>query len=292
MEWPMSVMSSGRCLTVALAVALSASACAKAPPTEKGHKEAAMPEDTSQSRTVGGYTYTTAAVIAQLGPHRYAFPANFYDDQIGPSVGGGIALSFIWPGLQAAAPGDRPTRSMEDHYRTVTASIDYLDAVPASELLPRLSSTEATTEAGSVNRNDPRRRLDLRKAGTERFGLIPYAIDEERMAQFGNEYQKQFGEPVTRNPRKEDEWYIARAANGMLATFIKCDQPEGGNEGLAIQGDRLVPDESVKVSSCTHYFVDSNDNLGVTLFYPRVLLKDWKAMEEATRAALAKYKVR
>ncbi|WP_251006568.1 hypothetical protein [Stenotrophomonas sp. ISL-67] len=250
-----------------------------------------MSEDASQSRTVDGYTYTTAPVQAQLGPHRYAFPANLYDDQIGPSVGGGIALSFIWPGLKAAAPGDRPTRSMEDHYRTVTASIDYLDAVSASELLPRLSDTEATTEAGSINRNDPRRRLDLRKAGAEQFGLTPYAIDEGRMALFGKEYQKQFGEPVTRNPRKEDEWYIARAADGQLATFIKCDQPEGGNEGLAIQGDTLVPDESVKVSSCTHYFVDLTDNLGVTLFYPRVLLKDWKGMEEATRAALAKYKV-
>lgn len=288
----MSVMSSGRCLTVALAVALSASACAKAPPTETGHKEPAMSEDANQSRTIDGYTYTTAPVEAQLGPHRYAFPANLYDDQIGPSIGGGIALTFIWPGLQAAPPGTRPTRSMEDHYRAVTASIDYLDAVPAADLLPRLTDTEATTEEGSVNRNDPRRRLDLRKAGAEQFGLTPYAIDEDRMAVFAKDYENQRGQPVSRNPRKEDEWYIARGADGQLATFVKCNPPEAGNEGLSIQGDTLAPDVSVKVASCTHYFVDSKDNLGVTLFYPRVLLKDWRAMEEATRTALARYKVR
>ncbi|WP_313347913.1 hypothetical protein [Stenotrophomonas sp.] len=249
-----------------------------------------MSEDSSQSHAVDGYTYTTAPVEAKLGPHRYAFPANLYDDQIGPSVGGGIALTFMWPGLQAAPPGDRPTRSMEDHYRAITASIDYLDAVSASELLPRLTDTQATTEEGSVNRNDPRRRLDLRKAGTSKFGLTPYAIDEDRMALFAKEYETKRGQPLTRNARKEDEWYIVRAPDGQLATFIKCHHPEGGNEGLAIQGDLLVPDATVKVASCTHYFVDTKDNLGVTLFYPRVLLKDWKVMEEATRAALARYK--
>ena len=35
-----------------------------------------------------------------------------------------------------------------------------------AELLPRKTSTEATTEDGSINRDDPRRRLDLRTAGT------------------------------------------------------------------------------------------------------------------------------
>lgn len=287
----MSVMSSGRCLALAVAFAVSASACAKAPPTEKGEKEAAMSEDSSQRRTIDGYTYTTAPVVAKLGPHRYAFPANLYDDQIGPSIGGGVALTLMWPGLQAAPPGTRSSRSMDEHHRAITASIDYLDAIPASALLPRKTSTEATTEEGSVNRHDPRRRLELRVPGADQFGLTPYAIDEGRMALFSKEYEKQRGEPVTRNPRTEDEWYIARAADGELATFIKCGPPQGGGEGLVIQGDHLIPDGAPVVASCTHYFVDSKDNLAVTLFYPRVLLKDWKAMEDATRAVLARYKV-
>lgn len=88
----MSVMSSGRCVTVVLAVALGASGCVKIPPTEQGEKNAATSEDFSQRRTIDGYTYTTAPVVAKLGPHRYAFPANLYDDQIGPSIGGAWRL--------------------------------------------------------------------------------------------------------------------------------------------------------------------------------------------------------
>ncbi|WP_206020919.1 hypothetical protein, partial [Pseudomonas viridiflava] len=93
-----------------------------APPKEKENKEPAMSEDTSQSRTVDGYTYTTASVVAQLGPHRYAFPANFYDDQIGPAIGGGVGLTLMWPELKAAAPGTRGTRSMADHHRAMSMS--------------------------------------------------------------------------------------------------------------------------------------------------------------------------
>ncbi|MGV8961214.1 MAG: hypothetical protein ACOH1V_12675 [Stenotrophomonas sp.] len=288
----MKIITPASYLTLGIFIALSAAACAKAPSTEKGEPEAAMSEDPSKSRTIDGYTYTTAPVVAQLGPHRYAFPANLYDDQIGPAIGGGVALTLMWPRLEAAPPGTRSARTMDEHHRAITASIDYLDAIAASELLPRLTSTETTTEDGSVNRRDPRRRLDLRKAVAEQFGLTPYVIDESRMALFSKDYEKQFGQPAIRNARIEVEWYIARDPEGQLATFIKCDQPYNGSDGLVIEAEMLVPDDAPKVATCTHYFVDSNDNLAITLFYPRVLLKDWKAMEDATRTTLARYNVR
>lgn len=287
----MSAMSSGRCLTVALAIALSASACAKAPPTEKGHKETAMFEDASQSRTVDGYTYTTAPVVATLGPHRYAFPANLYEDQIGPAVGGGIGLTLMWPELKAASPGTRGSRTMVDHHRAISMAVDYIDRVPVSELLDRKTSTDATSEEGSVYRNDPRRRLDLRKPGPEQYGLTPYAVDEDRMAQFGRAYEQQTGMPAKRNPNFEDDWYIARSADGKLASFIKCDQLIDGRDGLALDGDRIEIDEQIAVSGCSHYFVDADNALSVTLSYPRVFLKDWKAIEAAARGVLAQYKV-
>jgi len=291
MEWPMSVMSSGRCLAVALAVALSASACAKAPPTEKGHKEPAMSEDTSQSRTVDGYTYTTAPVVAQLGPHRYAFPANLYDDQIGPAIGGGVGLTLMWPELKAAAPGTRGTRSTADHHRAMSMSVDYIDGVPITELLGRMTSTDATSEEGSAYRKDPRRRLDMRTPGAEQFGLTPYAIDEARMVEFAQAYEKQTGMPAKRNANVESDWYIARAPGGELATFIKCDKLQEGRDSLTLKGDQIEIDESVPVSGCTHQFVDTDNDLSVTLSYPRVFLKDWKAIEAAARGVLSAYKV-
>lgn len=288
----MSVMSSGRCLTVALAVALSTSACAKAPPTEKGEKEAAMSEDSSQRRTVDGYTYTTAPVEATLGPHRYAFPANLYDNQIGPAIGGGVGLTLMWPELKAAPPGTRASRSMADHYRAVSMAVDYIDKVPIAELLERRTSTDTTSEEDSVYRKDPRRRLDMRKAGATQFGLTSYSIDEQQMLQFGKAFEQQTGMPAKRNPNIEDDWYIARSPDGSIASFIRCGKLGEDGDGLTLEGDQpvAVPDQSTPVSFCTHYFVDGNNSLSIRLAYPRVLLKDWKAMEDAARTVLARYR--
>ncbi|WP_182267149.1 hypothetical protein [Stenotrophomonas maltophilia] len=286
----MNLPPPGRWLALAIALA-SSTACSKAPSKEPEHRETPM-TDIAQSHTVDGYTYTTAPVEATLGPHRYAFPANLYDDQMGPTVGGGIGLTLLWPDLQAAPPGTRASRSMSDHHRAISLSLDYIDALPIAELLPRKTSTEATTEDGSINRDDPRRRLDLRNAGTPHFGLTPYAIDEARMTRFSEAYAAQRGTPPVRTPETDQEWYIARDTQGALATFITCNPPQDGREGLTVQGTTLVDDPDVPVATCTHTFTDPQDGLSVRAIYPRVLLKDWKAVEDATRVLLARYKLR
>lgn len=288
----MSVLSPSRCIALALAVALNTTACAQGPSSEKTEKEAAMTENPAENRTVDGYTYTTKPVEARIGPHRFAFPANYYDDQIGPAIGGGVGLTLMWPKLDAAPPGTRSTRSMSDHHRAISMSIDHVDAVPIGSLLQRRTSTESKTEDGSIERQDPRNRLDMRRPAPEQFGLTPYVIDEDRMAAYSKAYSDQRGRPPVRNPRYEDDWYIARSSGDTLSTFIKCDQPRNGSQGLEIKDGALVSDGADMVASCSHYFVNQADSLSVTLFYPRVLLKDWKSIEDAARNVLARYKVR
>ena len=288
----MSVLSPSRCIALALTVALSTTACAQGPSSEKTEKEAAVTENPAESRTVDGYTYTTKPVEARIGPHRFAFPANYYDDQIGPAIGGGVGLTLMWPELDAAPPGTRSTRSMSDHHRAISMSIDHVGAVPIGSLLQRRTSTESKTEDGSIERQDPRNRLDRRKPAPEQFGLTPYVIDEDRMAAYSKDHLDQRGRPPVRNPRYEDDWYIARSSGDTLSTFIKCDQPQNGRQGLEIKGAALVSDGADRVASCSHYFVDQADSLSVTLFYPSVLLKDWKSIEDVARNVLARYKVR
>lgn len=251
-----------------------------------------MTENTAESRTVDGYTYTTKPVEARIGPHRFAFPANYYDDQIGPAIGGGVGLTLMWPELVAAPPGTRSTRSMSDHHRAISMSIDYIDAVPIGDLLQRRTSTESKTEDGSIERQDPRYRLDMRKAAAERFGLTQYVIDEDRMVTYSAAYLDQRGSAPARNARYEEDWYIARSSGDTLSTFIKCDQPHNGKQGLEIKDGALFSDGSDRVASCSHYFVDQTDSVSVTLTYPNVLLKDWKSIEDAARSVLARYKVR
>lgn len=287
----MSALSPGQCVALALAAALS-TACAQGPSSDNAAKEASLTGNPEESRIVDGYTYTTTPVEAKIGPHRFAFPANYYDDQIGPAIGGGVGLTLMWPELDAAPPGTRSTRSMSDHHRAVSMSVDYVDAVPIGDLLQRMTSTESRTEDGSTERQDPRDRLDMRKPAPEHFGLTPYVVDEDRMVTYSKEYQEQRGSAPLRSARYEGDWYIARSSGDTLSTFIKCDQPQNGSQGLEIKGDALVSDGADIVTSCSHYLVDQADSLSVTLFYPSVVLRDWKTIEDAARNVLARYKVR
>jgi len=288
----MSSLARIRCLALALAAALYTTACVQGSSSDRTEAEAVLTENPAERRTVDGYTYTTTPVEAKIGPHRFAFPANYYDDQIGPAIGGGVGLTLMWPELDAAPPGTRSTRSMSDHHRAISMSIDHVGAVPIGSLLQRRTSTESKTENGSIERQDPRNRLDMRRPAPERFGLTPYVIDEDRMAAYSKTYSDQRGKPPVRNPRYEDDWYIARSSGDTLSTFIKCDQPQNGRQGLEIKGAALVSDGADRVASCSHYFVDQADSLSVTLVYPSVLLKDWRSIEDAARTVLARYRIR
>ncbi len=246
----------------------------------------------AEPSAVDGYTYDDAPVVAALGPYRYAFPANLYDDQIGPAIGGGVGLTLMWPELRAAPPGARANRSMADHYRAISVAVDHIDAVPIEDLLTRKTSTEAVTEPDSVERNDPRERLDLRVALPEQYGLTPYAIDKSRMEDYAVVYSQKYGHPPNRNPRFEDDWYVARDAEGRLASVIKCDQIVDGRQGLVIRDGVLVPDGLVPMAGCNHFIVDEIGRLSLFISYPRALLKDWKSIEGAVRDVIATHRIK
>lgn len=287
----MSVLSPIRCIALALAAALN-TACAQGPSSDKAEKEAAMTENSAESRTVDGYTYTTHPVEARIGPHRFAFPANYYDDQIGPAVGGGVGLTFLWPSMEAAQPGSRTDRSMEDQYRSVVVSIDHVDKTPIGELLERLTTTDPTTAEGSLSTRDPLRRLDQRVAGEPTMGLTPYLIDEAKIPAFAAAFEQETGLPYKGDSLNSDDWYISQAAGGPIETFIKCDSRKRMADGLTIEGNRLVSQQTGRVAACTHYFVDVPDSLAIRMNYSRAVLADWKRMESDLRAALARYKVK
>lgn len=65
-----------RCLTLALAVAVSAGACAR-PPSNEHERNPAMPGATQTGRTINGHTYTDAPVDVKLGPNTFRIPANY-----------------------------------------------------------------------------------------------------------------------------------------------------------------------------------------------------------------------
>jgi len=286
----MNIAPFGLRCAIAAALAVSAAGCINSPSVESPRREAGMPEDPNVRRTIKGHTYTTEPVEATVGPHRFMFPANYYDNQIGPYFDGSVGLTLLWPDLGPALPGTRPDRSMEDFQRSVVIGLQHIDRTPIRGLLERYTSTEQTSTPTSVLRNDPSERLDLRIPQPERFGLVPYAINDALMPAFQKALEQETKMPQPRNLRMEKDWYVARNGEGELTTFIECESEAHFPDGLTISGDRLRDTEDSRVAGCTHYFVDIEDSIAITATYPRVILKDWKKIESTVRTSLSRYK--
>ncbi len=118
---------------------------------------AARLEGTNSPRTVGCPTYTAQPVEANLGPHRFMFPAYVYYNQIGLFAGGGVVLAVFWPDFDAAPPANQALQSVEDGYRQVSIELRYVGSAGAADYLAR--------------------DLSERVALTPRWGLTPYAVD-------------------------------------------------------------------------------------------------------------------
>lgn len=243
-------------------------------------------------RTINGHTYSDAPVDVKLGPNIFRIPANYLDSQIAPWPGEGVTLVIEWPDMTPTPPGARANPRTNDFRKEISVSIDYVDRVPIEVLLERFSSNDRRTEADSVERGNPVARLDLRIAQPEAFGLTPYAIDEEKMAAYVKAYEAQHGEPPTRNPAFEDDWYVARDSSGNLTTFIKCDSKKFRADGVRLEGSEVVHEKGAVAASCVHYFSDIENKLSISLNYKRAFLKDWKRMEDAVRGVLTRSKIR
>ena len=247
-----------RMACAALVAVLAASGCARPPSTALGDDITATLKGTNSPRTVGGRTYTAQPVEANLGPHRFMFPANLYYNQIGPFAGGGVMLAVFWPDFDAAPPGDHPVRSVEDGYRQVSIELRYVGGAGAADYLaPDLSE---------------------RVALTPRWGLTPYAVDRSKVAHDVRE--------VT------PDWYVVRDGDGRVRTFISCDPWEYMPNGVLMEGGELVRSSGDRVAMCRHSMVDVEDGVAVEMRYARVLLVDWQLAEATARELMRSYGVR
>lgn len=281
----MRVMSSGWCLALALAVAVTATACARPPSTGQA-SPGTVPGATQIGRTINGHIYSDAPVDVKLGPTTFRIPANYLDSQIAPWPGEGVTLVIEWPDMTPTPPGARANPRMNDFRKEIAVSINYIDRIPIETSLSRLSSNEAVTEAESVERRDPRERLDLRVAGSKTLELTPYAVDEVKMSAYSKDYEARYGKPPVRNPAYEDDWYVARGPEGELTTFIKCESRAFRGDGVRLEGSQVISEEASVAAGCFHYFSDIENKLSITLNYKRAFLKDWKRMEGAVRNVL------
>lgn len=286
----MNVTTTGRCLTVALAFALGASACTRTTTTEPAGTATEV-APVQRGRTINGHTYTDAPVEVKLGPNTFRIPANYFDSQIGP-FGEGLSLKLEWPDMTPTAPGARAAPRTNDFRNEISVLVDYIDRLPIEGAMRRRVTNDGHTDEGALERRDPAERLELRVAQPERMGLIPYTIDQGLRAAYAKDYQARYGRPLTRNLAFEPDWYVARSSDGEISTFIKCDNADHRADGVVLDGDQVVSQAGVIAAGCTHYMVDLQNSLSISLSYKRAFLKDWKRMETAVRDVLARYRVK
>ncbi len=246
-----------------------------------------MSEATQTGRTINGHTYTDAPVDVKLGPHTFRIPANYLDSQIAPWPGDGVSLVIEWPDMGPSAPGARANPRTNDFRKEIKALVNYIDRAPIVTALERRSSNEATTEVDSIERNDPRDRLDLRVAQPEVMGLTPYAIDEAKMGTYQQAYVSEYGKETPRNPRYEGDWYVARSPTGAISTFIRCDSRKfRAGDGIRLDAGQISDVPGEDVASCVHDIVVVDHSLYISLNYARAFLGDWKKIEDAVRSLI------
>jgi len=245
-----------RLACAAMVAVLAASGCARPPSTEMDDEILALLNGTYGPRTVGGRTYTAQPVEANLGPHRFMFPANLYYNQIGPFAGGGVMLAVFWPDFDAAPPGDHPVRSVEDGYRQVTIELRYVGSAGAADYLAR--------------------DLSDRVALPPRWGLTPYAVDRSWVSRDTWEVAP--------------DWYVVRDGEGRVRTFISCDPWEYVPDGVLMEGGKLVRSSGDRVAMCRHSMVDGADGVAVEMSYARVMLMDWKRLDGVVRELIQRSK--
>lgn len=246
---------------VAWVVALAATACAPEPSPGIDDDIFAFMVDPNRPRMVEGRTYSTQPVEGNVGPRRFMFPANLYYNQIGPFPDGGVVLTVLWPGLEAAAPGDFPLRTAEDGYRQVSIELRYVGYARTGDYLaPHIGSGWAQSLAERV-------------AQPSRFGLTPYAIANEALA-------------------LDPDWYVVRGGDGRVRTFISCDPAKSVADGLQMAPRTLVRSGGDRIAVCRHSMVDVESGIAVEMNYARVLLVEWQRLEAAAVGLMRRYEAR
>ncbi len=236
---------------------------------------------TNPSPTAAPAEATSPLVDFELGPHRFALPANYFVDGGGPDFQGSVTLALHWPSLEPYPPG-QPYASFTTgpmRNQRVIVSLDYIDRVPIDEL------PERHVKLGpGQNADDPGENLALRDRLPDRFGLEHYVVDFDRFHAWINRFPGHRYVPRDDLVGRTYDWFIARDAQGRVRTVVMCDDSREP-DGEEIQGDALVeiPGRAQAPQCSAQLFAMPEYSLALRASYSRPLLRDWQRVEATVR---------
>jgi hypothetical protein len=268
--------------------ALGMSATASSQPAEKAQPEptaiAALMQQTRQEPYKQPQpnhhrnAYSDKPVAAKLGPNTFMFPMNLYQNQMGPDFQGEVALTILWPGLEALSPGERGRSDYSDKYAShiVDISPDFIDKLTLQELMLNHINEGNGKYAWSVP-DDPTQHRDLRIKGGSLYGLVPYYTDRTKL----ENYFRQRGYPTDKEniDRHSDDWYLSFDDKGIPVTKITCTTRSV--PGAFLKDGVLVDTKAGKNrGACTHIFTLEKYKLVISVRYLRAYLQDWRRIED------------
>ncbi len=221
-------------------------------------------------------------VEVRLGPHRFRIPANYFDIPRGQDSQGFMRMILRWPELEPLPPGVHYLSGGEaDRSRNIDISPDYIDRVPLQTSLERdlVSGTHPEHEL----RENPALNPDLRIKGEPVDGLTPYYTDFAKVDAYYLQRHGRKDIPATdRHSVFNNDWFVARDANGTLTTVIKCTSREEPDGARMVDG-RLQLLDAPRLPRCNHSFLMPRYGTNVRVSYLRIFMRDWQRIEQRVR---------
>lgn len=246
---------------------------------------AAPPRSSQDTRPMNAADAPAQArpVEVDLGPHRFRIASNYFDIERGQDAQGFMRLILRWPELAPLPPGVHYLSGGEsERIRNIDISPTYLDRVPPQTRLDRewISNVDSEQEL----RENPTLNPDLRIKAAPVDGLTPYYTDFAKVdAYYLKRYGKQDLPATDRHSLFNNDWFVARDANGTLTTIIKCTAREEP-DGARIVDGRLELLDAPRLPSCSHAFLLPKYGTYVQVSYLRLFMRDWQRIEQRIRA--------
>ena len=230
--------------------------------------------------------------VVSLGPHRFRLPLNLFNGQDGYNLDGtDLWLALSGPDLEAIPMGVNFHDDMTMFISTIHIHVGHVDRLDDAQYARLLQSDIEPLTADTVLRENPASNLHMRIKGEAMFGLTPYYLDFERLKSY---YVKAYGPdtPAIRDmEHHNDDWLLNTDSSGVLRSIVKCTS-FNAPDGARLEEGRIV-DAPVnrRRSTCNHMFLLPEFKATVEVNYLRILLPEWKRIEERITTILRNAKV-
>lgn len=253
---------------------------------------APVPSSVASSERTGGAATSpitdSPLTAAWLGSHRFRLPRDIFRGLHQPSSDGSdVSFVLHWPSLEPLPEDVYMYRDQDTFLSSLRISVAHLVNLNDEAYRVRLRrDIEPLFPEKPIEREDPSSNLHLRIKGEPVHGLTPYYTDFDKLKRY---YVALYGPDTTAADPSDffnDDWYLDMGPEGIPRTVLKCS-PAVIPDGVSLVDGELRRDKAVFLrATCDHSFLIPEYRAYVSLTYQRIIMSDWRRIEERIRGLL------